>query len=106
MSRDVDLLVGTAGLDGAPSLKLFAREIAGVLGLENLRVGDPECVIGDGEDFRAWLRFAPEDEEPSLSHPFRLEVAAEMGAEYEVGRRVFQKLADTRALPCGAAAGP
>ncbi|GAB3189054.1 hypothetical protein GCM10027259_59200 [Micromonospora palomenae] len=96
VSRDVDLLVGTAEPDSAPSLKPFARDVAAVLGLEGLRVvGDPEYVIGDGEDFKVWLSFRPEDEEPSLSHPFWLEVAAEMDAEYEVGRRVFQMLADS-----------
>ncbi|MDH6465988.1 hypothetical protein M2302_006191 [Micromonospora sp. A200] len=96
MGTDVTLLVGTAEPDDAPPcLARFGREVAGVLGLKDLRTGDHRYVIGDGEDFRAWLEFHPEDEEPHLSHPFWVDLATEKGAEEEVGRRLFQELADT-----------
>ncbi|MGC5017102.1 hypothetical protein [Micromonospora sp. DT47] len=96
MSTDVTLLVGTAEPDDAPSLARFAREVAGVLDLEDLEwVGDPKRVLGDGKDFRAWLGLRPDDEEPGLSHPFCVDVATGKGAEVEVGRRLFQELADT-----------
>ncbi|MEH0983229.1 hypothetical protein [Micromonospora sp. CPCC 205556] len=96
MSSDVNLLVGLSEPGDPPSLARFAREVAGVLGLEELEwVGDPKCVLGDGKDFRAWLRFHPHDEEPHLSHPFWCDIATEKGSEPEVGRRLFQELADT-----------
>ncbi|MFU8873060.1 hypothetical protein [Micromonospora sp. SL4-19] len=94
MNGDVVLLLAAAEPDASPSLDRITAELARVLGLNHLRVGDPECVIGDGEDFRVWLSFDPDDEEPGLSHPFRLDVATEKGAEVQVGRRLFQELAD------------
>ncbi|WP_157740237.1 hypothetical protein [Micromonospora auratinigra] len=95
MTRDVVLLLGTAQPDGSPSLQRIAPEVARVLDLKDLRTGDHRYVIGDGEDFKAWLSFHPEDEEPHLSHPIWVDVATEKGAEYEVGRRLFQLLADS-----------
>ncbi|WP_406068507.1 hypothetical protein [Micromonospora sp. NBC_01638] len=96
MGMDVDLLLGMAGPDTPPSLERFAPEVAEVLGVELVEVpSSRRTFFGQSEEFRAWLAFHPESEEPSLSHPFVLELGAEMGAEVEVGTRVFQELADS-----------
>ncbi|SCG67092.1 hypothetical protein [Micromonospora halophytica] len=91
---DVDLLLGAAEQGVVPGLDRVAAEVAEVLDVELREVSSSQrTFLGEDRRMRAWLSFHPEEKEPSLSHPFVLEVAAEQGAEEKVGLSVFEKLA-------------
>jgi len=93
---DVELLLGCLRNGSGDSLDSLVRELAALFGVQFEEVPRGwRTFLAFAEEFKVWVSYRPDDEEPWLSHPFLLELATEKGREAEVGEHVYQKLADT-----------
>ncbi|TNH30525.1 hypothetical protein FHG89_06495 [Micromonospora orduensis] len=93
---DVELLLGWADGPGGGSIDSLVPELASLLGVEYEEVqSGSRTFLAFHKDFKMWVSYRPEGEEPSLSHPFTLELGIRRGEEGEVGNRIYQRLVDT-----------
>lgn len=93
---DVGLLLGRVDNVSGDPLDSLIPELTALLGVQfqEVRSGG-RTFLAHAEEFKVWVSYEPEDEEPSLSHPFQLELATEKGCETEVGERLYEQLAET-----------